>query len=347
MTPGAEDEDDGVLVLDSDSQGDDDGIAASQGFEVSSSPEQPYMIDDESAKPAKPAEPAEPAKQVKEKSWMMEVGIEACAAEHKMPNLKGGLAEGGCMDYTSTSPAKRGSEMPDWARCVCHTMKGIETYLPTGAAIEYEATEQSRSVGIFIGSVKAGYVFQSKKLFQKKPREGEEEPRCAPFLQVVVEDGDAVDGWSVGPAGKNGKMFRTMCDGVMVVDAMVGVPSGQCTSGRPLIFVPGNQLVLRAPRPSITPEVYDPSWSNRASITPEVRLEVWAIAGDDNAWQMCVSCHCKLMLTAEECVMWNMAHSQDGPWATVLNFGHVWADGRTPKGPPVFGNGVKLCLREY
>ena len=86
---------------------------------------------------------------------------------------------------------------------------------------------------------------------------------------------------------------------------------------------------------------------NRGIITPEVRLEVWAIAGDDNAWQMCVSCHCKLMLTAEECVLWNMAHSQDGPWATVLNFGHVWADGRTPKGPPVFGNGVKLCLREY
>ena len=113
MTPGAEDEDDGVLVLDSDSQGDDDGIAASQGFEVSSSPEQPYMIDDESShESAEPAEPAKPAKQVKEKSWMMEVGIEACAAEHKMPRSKGGLAEGGCMDYTSTSlRATGGSEI--------------------------------------------------------------------------------------------------------------------------------------------------------------------------------------------------------------------------------------------
>ena len=118
MTPGAEDEDDDVLVVDSESQGDDDGIAASQGFEVSSSPEQPYMIDDESAKPAKPAEPAEPTKQVKEKSWMMEVGIEACAAEHKMPNLKGGLAEGGCMDYTSTSLRVAGTR-----RCICSTRR--------------------------------------------------------------------------------------------------------------------------------------------------------------------------------------------------------------------------------
>ena len=349
MTPGAEDEDDGVLVLDSDSQGDDDGIAASQGFEVSSSPEQPYMIDDESShESAEPAEPAKPPKQVKEKSWMMEVGIEACAAEHKMPRSKGGLAEGGCMDYTSTSVHAKGGglEMPDWARCVCHTMRGLENYMPVGAAIEYEVTKQNRSIGIFIGSVKAGYVFGSKKMLQRKRSEPSEEPKCAPFLQVVVNDGDAVDGWSVGPAGKNGKMFRTMCDGVMVVDTTTRVPC-RVSTGRPLIFVPGSQLVLRAPRPSITPEVYDPSWSNRAIITPEVRLEVWAIAGDDNVWQMCVSCHCKLMLTAEECVMWNMAHSQDGPWATVLNFGHVWADGRTPKGPPVFGNGVKLCLREY
>jgi hypothetical protein len=88
------------------------------------------------------------------------------------------------------------------------------------------------------------------KMLQKKPSEPSEEPKCAAFLQVVIEDSDSVDGWSVGPAGKNGKMFRTMCDGVMVVDTTTRVPC-RVSTGRPLIFVPGSQLVLRAPRPSV------------------------------------------------------------------------------------------------
>ena len=55
------------------------------------------------------------------------------------------------------------SSMPDYARCACRTMKGIGTYMLVGAAIEYEATVQSRSIGIFIGSVKAGYAFASRR----------------------------------------------------------------------------------------------------------------------------------------------------------------------------------------
>jgi hypothetical protein len=67
-----------------------------------------------------------------------------------------------------------GSSMPDYARCVCRTMKGIGAYMLVGAAIEYEATVQSRSIGIFIGSVKAGYAFASRRCQE----EGKARPRA-------------------------------------------------------------------------------------------------------------------------------------------------------------------------
>jgi hypothetical protein len=53
-------------------------------------------------------------------------------------------------------------------------MKGIGAYMLVGAAIEYEATVQSRSIGIFIGSVKAGYAFASRRCQE----EGKARPRA-------------------------------------------------------------------------------------------------------------------------------------------------------------------------